>query len=116
MMTDEVLLLMTNLPDRDSAQRLAHILLENHAAACVNILPACSSIYRWEGKIAEENEVPLLIKTTRTAYQRVEELIRAHHPYELPEIIAVSVVAGLPAYLHWVVEESSPRSSKITKD
>lgn len=104
---DEVLLLITNLPDRDSAQQLANKLVENHAAACVNILSECTSVYRWEGKIENSSEVPLLIKTTRSAYKRAEELIQELHPYELPEIIAVSVVAGLPAYLRWAIEEVS---------
>jgi periplasmic divalent cation tolerance protein len=104
---EEILVVLTNLPDRDSAQRLAQSLVENHAAACVNILSECSSVYRWQGKIESASEVPLLIKTTRSAYPRVEELIRAQHPYELPEIIAVSVAAGLPAYLQWAVQETS---------
>ena len=106
-MTDQVLLVLTNLPDRDSAQRVAQSLIENHAAACVNILAECNSVYRWEGKMENASEVPLLIKTTRSAYPRVEKLIRSHHPYELPEIIAVSVVAGLPAYLQWAVQDVS---------
>lgn len=105
---EEVLLVLTNLPDRDSAQRLAHQLIESQAAACVNILAECSSMYRWQGKVESASEVPLLIKTTRPAYPRVEELIRKQHPYELPEIIAVPVAAGLPAYLHWVAQEVSP--------
>ncbi len=104
---DEVLLVLTNLPDRDSAERIAHSLLENHAAACVNIMAECSSVYRWQGKVESATEIPLLIKTTRSAYPRVQELIQSQHPYELPEIIAVSVVDGLPAYLQWVVQESS---------
>lgn len=107
MSKDQVLLLITNLPDRDSAQRMAHSLIENRAAACVNILAECSSVYRWQDKIESASEVPLLIKTTRAAYPRVEELIRSQHPYELPEIVAVSVVAGLPAYLQWVGQEVS---------
>jgi periplasmic divalent cation tolerance protein len=102
----EVLVLLTNLPDHESAERMAHSLIENHAAACVNILSPCTSVYRWQGKVESANEIPLLIKTTRTAYSRVEELVRAQHPYELPEIIAVSVEAGLPAYLQWVEGES----------
>lgn len=105
---DEVLLLLTNMPDRDSAQRMAHTLIENHAAACVNILAECSSVYRWQGEVESAKEIPLLIKTTRSAYPRLEELIRSQHPYELPEIIAVSVEAGLPAYLQWVAQEVSP--------
>ncbi len=105
---DEVLLVVTNLPDRDSAQRVARSLIENHAAACVNIMAECSSVYHWQGKVETACEIPLLIKTTRSAYPRVQELIQSQHPYELPEIIAVSVAAGLPAYLQWVVQESSP--------
>ena len=104
---DEVLLLITNLPDRQSALALAQTLLDKRAAACVNILAECTSIYRWKGKIEQANEVPLLIKTTRSSYHRVEKLIISHHPYELPEIIAVSVVSGLPAYLQWVTDEVS---------
>jgi periplasmic divalent cation tolerance protein len=104
---DEVLLVLTNLPDRNSAQNIAHKLIENQAAACVNMLAECSSVYRWQGKVESASEIPLLIKTTRSAYPRVEELIRMYHPYELPEIIAVSVAAGLPAYLEWVSQEVS---------
>ena len=104
---EEVLLLLTNLPDRDSARRMAQSLIESHAAACVNILAECSSVYRWQGEVESAREIPLLIKTTRSAYPRVEELIRSQHPYELPEIIAVSVAAGLPAYLQWVAQEVS---------
>ena len=104
---EEVILVITNLPDRDSAQRIAHSLIENRAAACVNILPECTSVYRWRGKVETAQEVPLLIKSTTAAYARVEELIRTLHPYELPEIIAVSVEAGLPAYLQWVHTETS---------
>jgi len=106
-MKEEVLLVLTNLPDHDSAQRLAHSLVEKRAAACVNILAVSQSVYRWQGKIETTGEVPLLIKTTRAAYPRLEELIRSQHPYELPEIITVSEVGGLPAYLQWVVNEVS---------
>ena len=103
---DKIILVLTNLPDRASAQRVADALIESHAVACVNILAECSSVYRWQGKIETVSEVPLLIKTTRTAYPRLEAAIRAHHPYELPEIIAVSVDAGLPGYLQWVAQET----------
>ena len=105
--TEEVLIVLTNLPDRVSAQRIAHSLIENRAAACVNILAECASVYRWQGKVESASEVPLLIKTTRSAYARLEQLIRSQHPYELPEIIAVTVASGLPAYLHWVATETT---------
>ncbi len=103
---DEIILVLTNLPDRDSAQRMAQALIENRTAACINILAECGSVYRWRGKIETSSEVPLLIKTTRAAYPRLEASIRAHHPYELPEIIAVPVNAGLSGYLQWVAQET----------
>lgn len=105
--TNEVLLVLTNLPDQASAQRLAEALVENRAAACVNMLAGCSSVYRWQGAVETANEVPLLIKTTRAAYPELEKIFRAHHPYELPEIIAVRVDAGLPGYLQWVAQETN---------
>ena len=104
---DEVLLVLTNLPDRDSAQRLAHSLIENRAAACVNIMADCTSVYRWQGNLESASEVPLLIKTSRAAYPVLQELIKSQHPYELPEIIAVSIDSGLPAYLQWAIQETS---------
>lgn len=104
----QVLLVLTSLPDADSAQRMADALVASRAAACVNMLAPCTSVYRWQGKLETAHEVPLLIKTTRNAYARLEAAIRAHHPYELPEIIAVPVDAGLPAYLQWVAQETTP--------
>ena len=102
-----VVIVLTNLPDRAAATRLAALLVEHRHAACVNILAECQSIYRWEGKIEAATEVPLLIKTTRSAYPRLEEVIRANHPYQLPEIVSVSAGNGLPAYLDWVAAEST---------
>lgn len=104
-MTD-ALLVLTNLPDEQSAVRLAELLIEQRAAACVNRLAPCTSTYRWEGKVETATEVPLLIKTTRAAWPRLEKLIRESHPYELPEIIALPVEQGLPAYLDWVHQET----------
>lgn len=102
----DILLVFTNLPDAASAAKLAHQLIEARAAACANQLAPCISTYRWQGKIETATEVPLLIKTTPAAYPQLEKLIRAAHPYELPEIIAVPVTDGLPAYLDWVATET----------
>jgi len=104
---NDILLVITNLPDAASAGKLARQLIEAHAAACVNQLAPCISTYRWKDNIETAAEVPLLIKTTQDAYPRLEKLIREAHPYELPEIIAVSVTAGLPAYLDWIVGETT---------
>jgi periplasmic divalent cation tolerance protein len=103
------LLVVTNLPSRESAEKLAALLVEQRLAACVNILAACASVYRWNGKIQHDEEHPLLIKTARDRYAALQETIRANHPYELPEIIAVRISDGLPAYLHWL--ESETRAS-----
>ena len=101
-------LVITNLPDRDSAAKLAHALIEQRLAACVNILSPCRSVYRWKEKTEDAEEFPMLIKTTRDRYPELEAAIRAGHPYELPEIIAVSLTGGLPAYLDWVESETRP--------
>lgn len=102
-----VILVLTNLPDRESAEKLAGQLLEQRQAACVNILAPCTSIYHWQGKTESMQEIPLLIKTTEERYTALEQTICALHPYELPEIIHVPVTGGLPAYLNWVSEETS---------
>ena len=103
------LLVVTNLPDRASAEKLAALLIEQRLAACVNLLAPCASVYRWQGEIQHDEEHPLLIKTAQDRYAELEAAIRANHPYELPEIIAVSIVQGLSAYLQWV--ESETRAS-----
>lgn len=105
----DVLLVITNLPDAVAAERMARQLIEQNVAACVNQLAPCISTYRWQDKIETAGEVPLLIKTTVSAYARLETAIRAAHPYELPELIAVPVTAGLPAYLVWVNQETIHR-------
>lgn len=104
------LLVLTNLPDRAAAERLAQMLIEKRVAACVNILAPCRSVYRWKDAVQQDEEHPMLIKTTAEGYAALEAAIRAGHPYELPEIIAVTVERGLPAYLDWVAAQTgTPR-------
>ena len=100
------LLVLTNLPDRGAAEKLADMLIAQQLAACVNILSPCRSVYRWKGAVQRDEEHPMLIKTTRARYAALERAIRAAHPYELPEIIAVPIERGLPAYLDWVAAET----------
>ncbi|MEN6584904.1 MAG: divalent-cation tolerance protein CutA [Sulfuricella sp.] len=102
----EPILVITNLPNIDSANRVAEALISGHLAACVNLLAPCTSVYRWQGKIETAEEIPLLIKTLASHYSKVEAAIKQHHPYELPEIIAVPISAGLPEYLNWVAAET----------
>lgn len=105
-MPEDILIVLTNCPDADTAGRIASLLVEKRLAACVNILAPCSSVYRWEGKVERATEVPLLAKTTRAGYPALEAAIREAHPYELPEIVAVPLSAGLPDYLSWVAAET----------
>lgn len=102
----EPLLILTNLPDVARAEKLAHALIDSRAAACVNILAPCRSIYRWRDAVETAEEIPLLIKTTAAQYAKVEEIVCALHPYEVPELIAMPITYGLPAYLEWVATET----------
>ena len=102
------LLVLTNLPDRAAAERLADSLVEKRLAACINILAPCKSVYRWKDAVQHDDEHPMLIKSTAEGYPALEAAIRAGHPYELPEIIAVPIERGLPAYLDWIAAETNP--------
>jgi len=95
-------LVLCTCPNAEIAEQLAILLVEQHLAACINIVPGMTSIYRWQGKVEKDTEVLLLIKTTRDRYGAVESTIQQHHPYELPEIIAVTVEDGSPDYLRWI--------------
>lgn len=103
-MSTEYYLVLNTCPDAQTARAIAAALVEGQSAACVNIVPGVRSVYRWQGAIEEDEEQLLLIKTTREKYPSVEQGIRERHPYDVPEIIAVSLAAGLPAYLGWIGE------------
>jgi periplasmic divalent cation tolerance protein len=102
----QTLLVLTNCPDQATADTIAQALVGSHLAACVNILAPARSLYRWQDKVEAATEIPLLIKSTATAYAALEARIRELHPYEVPEIIALPVERGLPAYLNWVAAET----------
>jgi periplasmic divalent cation tolerance protein len=104
---DDVIVVLTNLPDKEAAMRLARGLVERRLAACVNVLAECTSVYRWKGAVETAAEVPVLIKTRSGRYPEIEATIRELHPYELPEIVAVPVQLGSDEYLQWVAEETS---------
>lgn len=103
---NQPLLVLTNVPEQALAQSLARTLVEQGLAACVNILAPVASVYRWQGKVEHASEIPLLIKTTQARYAEVEQAICRAHPYDVPEIVALPVTAGLPAYLQWMREET----------
>jgi periplasmic divalent cation tolerance protein len=101
-----VLLVMTNCPDRPSALRIAQALLEKNLVACVNVYPEILSVYNWQGKREQASEVALHLKTRTGLYPQLEQAIVALHPYQVPEIIAIPILHGLPAYLDWVQAET----------
>ena len=100
----EYLLVLTTLPADHDAGALATALVSERLAACVSVLGDMQSTYRWEGRVEQSAERQLLIKTTAARWPQLVERIRRLHPYDVPEIIAVPVHAGLPAYLRWVSE------------
>ena len=100
------ILVLTNLPDSGAAFNLARELVSLRLAACANVLAPATSVYRWEGRLEEATEHPVLIKTTRERYPEVEAAIRARHPYSVPEIVAWPIERGLPEYLRWVEDET----------
>ena len=107
--SDSHLLVYCTCPDHEAALLLANTLIDEALAGCINIVPGLTSIYHWKGKRETGTEELLMMKTTRERYPALEARIGELHPYELPEIIAVSIDHGLPAYLEWV-EESCQRS------
>ncbi|HTT38391.1 MAG TPA: divalent-cation tolerance protein CutA [Burkholderiales bacterium] len=109
---EPVLLVITNLPDRESARKLAEGLVSERLAACANVLAECASLYWWTGAVESAVETPVLIKTRAGLYAEVQAYILAHHPYEVPEVIAVPVTAGHPAYLEWVLQETRSEAAR----
>ena len=102
----QILIVFTNCPDEACANTIALALVEAKLAACVNILPRVQSVYCWQGTVESATEIPLFIKSTTANYPALEAIIRQHHPYDVPEIIALPVAHGLPAYLNWVAAET----------
>ena len=101
------ILILTQMPDRTSAQSLARSLVETRLAACVSIGATVESLYHWQGQIETAQEVLVVVKTSAERYCDVETAIRAQHPYELPEILAVPVVDGLARYMEWIADETA---------
>lgn len=99
---DPVLLLLTTCPDPASADRIAQALVGECLAACVTRLDGARSTYRWQGQIATDAELQLLVKTTASRLDAAMARLLELHPYELPECFAVEAVAGLPAYMDWI--------------
>jgi periplasmic divalent cation tolerance protein len=96
-------LVLTTCPNARVARRIARVLVEERLAACVNIVPLAQSVYRWRGKVESAREWLLVIKSRAAAYTALERRLRALHPYELPEVVAVPIAGGYARYLAWIV-------------
>ncbi len=103
---DSILIVITTLPTLDAAKLLGQQLIGQRLAACVQIQEGVQSIYRWDGKVCNDTEVLLSAKTTATQWQSIEAFIKTHHPYQLPEIIALKPAEYSRAYGRWVSEET----------
>jgi periplasmic divalent cation tolerance protein len=103
-MSQEILLALSTFPDAETARRISNQMVSERLAACVNILPAVESIYRWKAKIESGNETLVLFKLSEKRQSAFQEKLRSLHPYEVPEIIFIPISSGLPEYLRWVVE------------
>jgi periplasmic divalent cation tolerance protein len=108
MQETDALIVMTTLEQAADGERLAHLLVERELAACVQILPRMTSVYRWQGAVEQAAEHLLLIKTTRAAFPRLEAAVRENHPYETPEVIAIPIAAGSAPYLAWLFDSVPP--------
>lgn len=108
-----VWLVITTLPDEATARTVARALVDRRLAACVNVQAPGWSVYRWKGEVESATEVALMAKVTAAGYPALEAGLRALHPYALPEIVAVPVVAGLPGYLAWVSSEVETSANAV---
>ena len=104
-MAKDVLVVLVTCPP-DKAQAIATRLVEERVAACVNVVPSLQSIYRWKDEVQSEGEALLIVKTARDRFDALKQAVLKHHPYELPEVIAVTVDQGHAPYLEWVVEST----------
>ena len=107
---DDIVLVISNAPDMLLAKRIAHVLIEDGLAACVNLGAPILSIYHWEGQIEGADEIPMWIKTTAGQQHAVVQALAKLHPYEVPEIIVVPVIGGSAPYLDWVREHASGKA------
>ena len=106
MPADTVLLVITNAPDADTADRIATTLVDRKLAACVNVGAPMRSVYRWQGAVEQATELPMWIKTTAARRDALIAALTELHPYDVPEVLVVPVQDGLPAYLDWIREET----------
>ncbi len=106
-MADQHLIALSTCPSPELAERIAEALVQRGCAACVNMVPGMTSVYRWKGEVCRDAETLLIMKTTATAYPALESTVMELHTEELPELITVPITGGLPGYLAWVSEQTA---------
>ena len=106
----ETLVALTTLEDMAQAQELVRRLVDDRLVACGTVLPGATSIYRWEGAVTTASETVVLLKTTRARWAGLVAAVERHHPYSVPELVALPVVAGLADYVAWVASETGPET------
>ena len=104
---NDVVLALTTLGNPAQARELVQRLVDQRLIACGTIVPGATSVYRWQGKVTAEDEVVVLLKTRKDSWDALKAAVEAHHPYEVPELVAIPVVDGLKPYLDWVASETS---------
>jgi periplasmic divalent cation tolerance protein len=100
------IVVLITAPDEETGREIARALLAENLAACINITSPIRSIFRWEGEICDDGEVLLIIKTRPELFEQVLRVVKDNHPYEVPEVIALPIVMGLPEYLSWIEAET----------
>lgn len=103
----EFVVALTTLGDPEQARALVRRLVDQRLIACGTIVPKATSVYRWREQVTEEEEVVVLLKTAKTRWAALEAAVKAQHPYEVPELLALPVTAGLTAYLDWIESETA---------
>jgi periplasmic divalent cation tolerance protein len=103
----QAMILFSTTPDEDSAAKIAGALVEEHLAACVQVLPGATSFYRWEGKLEKSDEWLIIIKTSRDRLEELISKVESLHPYEVPELVAVEAAGGARKYLDWIEQETT---------
>ncbi len=103
----EFVVALTTLGSADQARALVRRLVDQRVIACGTILPHAVSVYRWRGQVTEEEEVVVLLKTAKSRWPALEAAVKAQHPYEVPELLALPVTAGLDRYLEWIDSETT---------
>jgi periplasmic divalent cation tolerance protein len=105
----EIIIVFVTVPGLREGSRISKAILTSRLAACVNVIPGVQSIYKWKGKIVQEKEAMLVLKTTRLRYRKLEQKIKELHPYEVPEVIAIPLICGSSQYVEWVTREVANR-------